>query len=73
MATVYDVDNVEVFQEQDSVLSFEVPATGEIGIMTPGPQGEPGVKNVYVQELNPAVQYGWGPEQAGYIWIEVDV
>jgi hypothetical protein len=42
-----------------------------IQIATPGVQGPPGVKNVYVQEADPAVQYGWGPEDANKIWIPI--
>ncbi|HEY6021702.1 MAG TPA: hypothetical protein VIY48_18090 [Candidatus Paceibacterota bacterium] len=36
-------------------------------------QGPPGVQNLYVQGTNPAVQYGWGPEEAGFIWVNASI
>jgi hypothetical protein len=42
-----------------------------IDINVPGPQGPPGLKNVYVQQNNPAVEFGWGPEQEGFIWARI--
>lgn len=42
-----------------------------VDLSVPGVQGPPGLKNVYVQQNNPAVQFGWGPEQEGFIWARI--
>lgn len=45
------------------------PATGPeiVEVQVAGPQGPPGLQNVYIQETAP----DWGPEQEGFIWAEI--
>jgi hypothetical protein len=66
-----NVDTIEI--TVDGVVTevnLDFPnATETVQIETPGVQGPPGVKNVYIQTADPAIQYGWGPEQENYIWI----
>lgn len=47
----------------------------QIDVEVPGPQGPPGVQNVYVGATNPATIPGqeWGAEEINYIWIRTDV
>lgn len=50
------------------------PATGPqiVEIQTPGTQGAPGLKNVYVQHNDPAYEFGWGVQETNFIWIEIN-
>ena len=49
-------------------VSLTAPNTaGSIDIQVPGPQGPPGLQNVYMSETQPL----WGPEEEGYIWAEI--
>jgi len=49
-------------------VSITAPNTvGSIDIEVPGPQGPPGLQNVYVSETQPV----WGPEEEGFIWAEI--
>jgi hypothetical protein len=75
MATVYDVEQVVVSQDDQALFSYSVPSGGAITMFTAGPQGAPGVQNVYTGLVNPATIPGqeWGMDEAGFIWIEVDV
>ena len=57
-----DVTNIEIVDNTD----VEV-----VEVQVPGPQGPPGLKNVYIQENDPSVEYDWGMEQAGYVWIQL--
>jgi hypothetical protein len=51
-------------------VSVEVPnATQTVQVEVPGMRGPAGVKNVYIQPNNPAVEFGWGPEETNYVWI----
>lgn len=53
-------------------VTIDSPETVDVvTVEVPGMQGAPGVKNVYVQEANPATQYGWGVEETDYIWIPI--
>jgi hypothetical protein len=89
VSTVYDateltVDNETVLDLTNSVttvtisdvttvpdLTIDVANTVDtVQVEVPGPQG---VKNVYVQSNDPAVEYGWGANQANFIWIETSV
>jgi len=50
-------------------LTLNVPQTvTTLTVSVPGPQG---LKNVYVQSNDPAVEFGWGADQAGFIWIQI--
>lgn len=47
-----------------------------VAVEVPGMQGPPGLKNVYVQWVDPSTEdpeNPWGPEEAGFIWIKADV
>lgn len=51
------------------VIDIEIPnAIQVVTIEVPGPQGPPGVQNVYVQSTDPST--GWGVEEENYVWIE---
>ena len=86
MSTVFDADTITIDNETvinlvNSVQSITITDAGIIPDVTlnvatvvdtlqievPGPQG---VQNVYVQSNDPAVEYGWGANEAGFIWIE---
>lgn len=83
MATVFDVDAVDVVTEDetqvvgglviDETIDVMPPASGVIEVEVAGPKGDPGVQNVYAQSTNPATIPGeeWGPLQEGYIWLEI--
>jgi hypothetical protein len=52
-------------------VTISVPEEIESAIVeVPGIQGPPGLQNVYIQPNDPAVEFGWGPEQTNYIWIQ---
>jgi hypothetical protein len=60
---------------QDSLTPMQVALTVNtspeiVAVEIPGPQGPPGLQNVYVQTTDPAVQYSWGAAEANYIWIQ---
>jgi hypothetical protein len=42
--------------------------TSSVDIQVPGPQGPPGLQNVYVSDTPPT---GWGPEEEGFIWAQI--
>lgn len=53
-------------------IDLSVPNTvSNIDISVPGVQGPPGLQNVYVSEDNPAIAFGWGPEEEGFIWAQI--
>jgi hypothetical protein len=61
---------------QDAFVAPDVTITPSPGpeiiqIQVAGPQGAPGLQNVYVQENDPAVEFGWGPEEEGFIWAQI--
>jgi len=77
-STTFSVAGVDEVVITDATLvpdiTLDAPeAVSGVIVEVPGMQGPPGLKNVYVQENDPAVEYGWGPEEAGFIWIEVNV
>jgi len=50
-------------------VTINAPQTvSTLTISVPGPQG---VKNVYVQSNDPAVEFGWGADQTDFIWIQI--
>ena len=50
-------------------VTLNVPTTVDtVTIAVPGPQG---LKNVYVQSNDPAVEFGWGAAQTDFIWIQI--
>lgn len=61
---------VDAFTVPDVELNLDQ-TVDLIEVTVQGPQGPPGLQNVFVQTENPALQYGWGPEQENYIWLEV--
>lgn len=80
MSTVFDITGISI--DDGTVVTLENPVTvvnttlnavESVVVEVPGMQGPPGVQNVYVQENDPAVEFGWGMEEKGYIWIEADV
>lgn len=73
MATIYDVDEVQVLQDDESLFSYAVPNNGTLNLVTEGPQGPAGDQRVFARLSNPALDFGWGPEDAGKVWIEVNV
>lgn len=69
------ISTVDITLSQD-VQTVEVTVDTEIAtavIEVPGPQGPAGLQNVYVQANDPAVEYGWGAEEAGFIWAQIVV
>lgn len=51
-------------------VTLDVPnSTQTVQVEVPGLQGPPGVQNVFIQPNDPAVEFGWGPEDAGKVWI----
>lgn len=86
MSTVFDATTMNVeelgavavstpttitFADAQTVPSVTVNATQPvtaINIEVPGPQG---LKNVYVQSNDPAVEFGWGAAQTDFIWIQI--
>jgi len=77
-STTFTVEGVESVTIADAIspVTVTIDATdvvSEINVQVPGMQGPPGLQNVYVQPNDPAIEFGWGPEEAGYIWIEVNV
>ena len=63
----------EVTLSQD-VQTVEIVVDGEVAtaqVEVPGPQGPAGLQNVYVQANDPSAEYGWGPEQEGFIWAQI--
>lgn len=54
-----DVPNIDVTTNTERVVE----------VQTAGPQGRPGLQNVYVGPTNPATLYGWGQEQKDFIWV----
>lgn len=69
------LDNIAVeYDPAVTNINLNVDATPQtVQIETAGPQGPPGLKNVYVQPNDPAVEFGWGMAQKGFIWIEATV
>jgi hypothetical protein len=56
----------------DQIITITPPATTEVvEVQTAGPQGAPGLQNVYIQSTDPAQQFGWGPAQTNFVWIQV--
>lgn len=50
--------------------SIEVPnSVATVEVAVPGVQGPAGAQNLYAQVEDPAVQYGWGANEKGYVWI----
>lgn len=39
-------------------------------IEVPGPQGPPGLQNVYIQTNDPSIEYSWGMDEKDFIWIQ---
>lgn len=71
----FDVSN-PVIEIQDTTtppsISIQVEATSQIvEVQVAGPQGPPGLQNVYPQTNDPSVEFGWGPEEAGFVWLQV--
>ena len=59
-------------QSDVTTVTIAVEASPEIvQVAVPGTQGPPGDQMVYPQSNDPAVEYGWGPADAGKIWIVV--
>ena len=80
MATVFDVDAISIEAEDETqvvsgiaidetVTITPTPAT-IVQVTTEGPQGPPGLQNVYIQSNDPAVEFGWGPEEEGFVWLQ---
>lgn len=84
MSTVWDVETITL-DEGNPALAGNIVDTIDISIAddgvesvtveVPGPQGAPGLQNVYTGLTNPATVPGeeWGAEEKGFVWIEVDV
>lgn len=74
--TLGTVPQTVVIQDATTVPNIRIEADTQVTavkVLVPGLQGAPGLKNVYVQPNDPAIEFGWGPEEAGFIWIEADV
>ena len=52
-----------------TVTPFSGPEIIEVQVA--GPQGAPGLQNVYIQSNDPAVEFGWGAEEEGFVWIQI--
>lgn len=78
MSTIFEVTSVTVddnlFNISGAAIGFNVTYPIEtvdtVTVEVPGLQGPPGLQNVYAQTTNPAIQYGWGVEETGYIWLQ---
>lgn len=62
--------NVVVSQTIQSVNLTVPNTTSAIEVQLPGVQGPPGLQNVFVQSNDPAVEFGWGMEEKGFIWAQ---
>jgi hypothetical protein len=69
-ASITDIVVQDAFVAPDLTLT---PATGPeiVEVQVAGPQGPAGLQNVYVQENDPAVEFGWGAEEEGFIWAQI--
>jgi hypothetical protein len=69
------VESITIAVESDiETVTLTVPEeVDSVNVEVPGMQGAPGLQNVYVQLNDPAVEFGWGMAEKGYIWIEADV
>ena len=76
MSTVFDATALTVGQGTVplgpvvTVVDVVVP-TATLVVNVPGVQGPPGLQNVYVQANDPAVEFGWGAEQEGFLWAQI--
>ena len=60
------ITDATIVPNVDIIVNSEVES---IEVQVPGPQGPPGLQNVYVGPTDPSVLYGWGPEETDFIWI----
>lgn len=77
-STTFTFDGIEsvVITDATSVPDVTLQVPEEIDAVTlevPGMQGPPGDQNIFPQPNSPADEYGWGPEDAYKIWIEVNI
>lgn len=65
------IDSIEITDGTSfPSVTLTVPEDVEtLTVEVPGVQGPPGLQNVYIQSDDPSS--GWGPEQAGYVWIQI--
>lgn len=75
MSTVFDVTGISVDGLTSAIdttpaVDINVDEVLTVEVQVPGMQGPPGVQNVFPQSNNPAVEFGWGPEEEGFIWLE---
>lgn len=73
MSTHADVANVNVGADFTTTVVQQDPLTVVVGpnvaeVAVPGPQGPPGLQNVFVQPTDPSA--GWGAGQTNFIWIQ---
>jgi hypothetical protein len=71
MAVDLNEATIEITQSSAvPVVTLDVPnETQTVQVEVPGLRGPAGLKNVYIQPNNPAVEFGWGPEETNFIWI----
>lgn len=74
-AVTVSATSVSLTMPAPVATSVTVQTAGAVGplltAIETGPQGRPGLQNVFVQSNDPAVENGWGPEQTNYIWIKI--
>lgn len=69
-AAVSSITIEDAFAVPDiTITPFAGPEILEVQVA--GPQGPPGLQNVYIQSNDPAVEFGWGAEEAGFVWIQI--
>lgn len=87
VAKIIAEDQTITIETVNTGVSVVVPTLDEIVIRTEaspgpvikeivtGPQGAPGLQNVYIQADDPSNVPGseWGAAETGFIWIEVNV
>ena len=67
-----------IFTNSLEVQSIDISLESDVDtveIVTEGPQGRPGLQNVFVSETNPALDENgnvvWGAEQKNFIWVKI--
>ena len=72
MSSVNEVREIVINGSNSSQVDNEV---RNVEIITAGTQGQPGVKNVYVQPNDPSLNENgdriWGMEEKGFIWVQI--
>lgn len=79
--SVFDVGVMNVLADDELVSTTEFGTISQVNIVvegqsvtevvTAGPQGPPGLQNVYIQTNDPSVEFNWGPEEEGFVWIQI--